>query len=255
MAVIITIANQKGGVSKTTTTRHLAYFLGLAGRRVLSIDNDPQASLTKYYGYNPDEVRSLYGTIDQVYLEEKKLAEVLINHNVQESLAPASTDLAEAAARLIHEVDGNGALSWALKDVTEQFDVVLIDCGPSLDRLFINAMMASDFILVPAKTDGLSIDGIGKLVDTMGKVRRGNPKLDILGVLPTIYHRGNIADEAALNKLRNEAGGAGVRIFDPIPAATAYDRAFPEAKPVFELEPNTAGRVEYEALAEVINSL
>ena len=146
-------------------------------------------------------------------------------------------------------------LKNALTEVIHEFDVVLIDCGPNLERLLINALMASQYVLIPTKTDAMSISGIAALVTTIGKVRRANPSLDILGVLPTIYHRGRTADEQALATLQEQASAAGVPVFDPIPSATNYDKAAAEKQPVFELFPDTPGRAEYQQLAEVISNL
>lgn len=255
MAVVITITNEKGGVSKTTTTRHLAHFLGAAGKRVLVIDNDPQGSLTKYYGHNPDEIRAGHGTLEKVYLEEKTFEEIIIPINVYENLAPASKGLADASVSLVKHPDGNGALEWWLRSIKDQFDVILIDNGPSLDVLTLNALSASDYVLIPTKTDLMSIDGIPKLLETVEIVRRRNPKLAVLGVVPTIFHQGYTADTEALAALSSECAKHGITVFEPIPAATAYDRAFPKAKAVFELEPSAAGRGEYERLSKVISDL
>jgi chromosome partitioning protein len=255
MTAVITIANQKGGVSKTTTTRHLAYFLEQRGKRVLAIDNDHQGNLTQYFGYNPIEVDATTGSMFHVYIEERPLRDIILGIGETVKLAPASLSLAEAGARLALEIDSNGALRHALKDLLPEFDVVLIDCGPNLERLLINALMASLYVLIPTKTDALSTSGIPALVQTVTKVRRQNPALQILGVLPTIYHRGRTADDAALRDLQEQAAAAGVRVFSPIPAATNYDKAAAEQRPVFELFPETAGRREYEELAEVISNL
>lgn len=256
MAVVITITNEKGGVSKTTTTRHLAYFLAQAKKRVLVIDNDPQASLTRYYGFQPDEITAGgHGALDQAYTEEKSIEEIIIPIDVYENLAPGSRGLASVGPALDKSGDSEGALLWALKSVQDQFDVILIDNGPTLDKLCLNALTASNYVLIPTKTDMLSMDGIGKLANTVRIVQRRKPDLKILGVVPTIYHRGRVADDQALAALREAGHAQGIRIFDPIPAATAYDRAFPEAKPVFELDPNAAGRIEYQRLADVIIEL
>lgn len=255
MTIVITIANQKGGVSKTTTTRHLAYFLGRLGKRVLVIDNDHQGNLTQYFGYNPVEIDATTGTMFHIYTEERTFKDIVIGCSDNVKLAPASLSLAEAGARLVFEVDSNGVLRNALEKVRDEFDVVLIDCGPNLERLLINALSASQYVLIPVKTDAMSISGIGALVQTIVKVRRQNPNLEILGVLPTIYHRQRVADNQALDSLKEQATGAGVRVFDPIPSATNYDRAAAEHKPVFELFPDTPGREEYNALANVISNL
>jgi len=255
MTTVITIANQKGGVSKTTTARHLAYFLEKMKKRVLVIDNDHQGNLTQYFGYDPIQIDQTTGTMFHVYTGEKPLQDVIIGCGPYVKLAPSSISLAEAGARLAFETDVNGVLKHALSEVIDDFDIVLIDCGPNLERLLINALVASQFVLVPTKTDAMSTSGIPALVQTVVKVRRANPALQILGVLPTIYHRGRTADEGALRQLREQAEAAQVSVFDAIPSATNYDKAAAEQRPVFELFPETPGKAEYTKLAEVISAL
>lgn len=256
MATIVTIANQKGGVAKTTTTRHLAYFLEGLGCKTLVVDNDHQANLTQYFGLDPIECEETRGSMYHVVTGSKSIADVMVQVSEQLYVAPSSLTLAEAGARLIHETDVNGVLKSALRAVQNDFRVILIDCGPNLERLLINALVASRWVLVPTKTDSLSISGIPALVNTIGKVRSSmNPTLELLGVLPTIYHAGRQADEKALARLREEAGQVGVRVFNPIPAATNYDKAADLQKPVFEVFPDTPGREEYEELAALISCI
>ena len=256
MTTIVTIANQKGGVAKTTTTRHLAYFLEELGHKTLVIDNDHQANLTQYFGLDPIECEEARGSMYHVVTGSKTIADVMVKFSENLYIVPSSLSLAEAGARLIHETDVNGVLKNALRPVQNDFRVILIDCGPNLERLLINALVASRWVLVPTKTDSLSISGIPALVSTINKVRASmNPTLELLGVLPTIYHAGRQADEKALGRLRDEAGTAGVRIFDPIPAATNYDKAADLQKPVFEVFPDTPGRKEYEVLAALISCI
>ncbi len=256
MATIITIANQKGGVAKTTSTRHLAYFLDLAGCKTLVIDNDHQANLTQYFGLDPIECEEAHGSMYHVITGAKTIRDVMVQVNERVFVVPAALSLAEAGARLIHETDVNGVLKAALREVAGEFDVILIDCGPNLERLLINALVASQWVIVPVKTDSLSISGIPALVSTITKVRASmNPTLQLLGVLPTIYHPGRQADEKALGRLRDEAKAAGISVFDPIPAATNYDKAADLQKPVFEVFPETPGREEYELLAQLIKVL
>lgn len=256
MATVITIANQKGGVAKTTTTRHLAYFLDQLGHKTLVIDNDHQANLTQYFGLDPIECEERAGSMYHVVTGAKKITDVMVKVSEHLYVVPSALSLAEAGARLIHETDVNGVLKAALREVQDDFEVILIDCGPNLERLLINALVASRWVIVPTKTDSLSISGIPALVSTINKVRASmNPTLELLGVLPTIYHPGRQADEKALARLREEAGSAGVRIFDPIPAATNYDKAADLQRPVFEVYPETPGRQEYEVLATLITCL
>ena len=254
MATIITIANQKGGVAKTTTTRHLAYFLEQACVKTLIVDNDHQANLTQYFGLDPIECEQQKGTMYDVIIGKKSLGEVIVKTNDYIYVAPSSLSLAEAGARLIHETDVNGVLKQAIQSVQSDYEVILIDCGPNLERLLINALTASSLVLVPTKTDSMSISGIPALLKTVQKVKSLNPTLKLLGVLPTIYHQGRVADENALGRLREQAESAGVRVFEPIPAATNYDKAAELHKPVFEIYPNTPGKDEYDYLAGVISS-
>jgi len=255
MAAVITIANQKGGVSKTTTARHLAYFLEKYHQRVLMIDNDHQGNLTQYFGYNPVSVDAETGSMFHVYTGERSLKDIVLEFSPHVHLAPSSLTLAEAGARLAFEADVNGVLKHALAEIVDNYDVVLIDCGPNLERLLINALVASQHVLIPTKTDAMSTSGIPALVQTVAKIRRVNPSLEILGVLPTIYHKGRTADESALGELRRQAQDAGVSVFQPIPSATNYDKAAAEQRPVFELFPQTPGGDEYQQLTEVITAL
>jgi len=256
MATIITIANQKGGVAKTTTARHLAYFLEQLGVKTLVIDNDHQANLTLYFGLDPIKCEQETGSMTQVMLREKPLAGVLRRHGEHLHVAPSAISLAEAGARLLGQIDNNGILKQQLQPIQNEFRVVLIDCGPNLERLLINALVASHYVLIPTKTDSLSVSGIPALINTVQQVRASmNPALRILGVLPTIYHAHNVADNAALATLRAGGSREGVQIFEPIPAATNYDKAAGMRKSVFELYPDTPGKAAYQQLAELIAKL
>ena len=255
MTAVVTIANQKGGVSKTTTARHLAYFLDEMGKRVLVIDNDHQGNLTQYFGFHPIEVDEELGSMYHVYAGERPLPDILLGATPNIMLAPASLSLAHVGPRLATRVDADRTLKLTIDQIKEEYDVVLIDCGPNLERLLVNALMASQYVLIPTKTDAMSVSGIPALVETISAVQTSNPALGILGILPTIYHANRTADSTTLAELREQAEAAGVRVFDPIPSATNYDKAGAEGKPVFELFPDTPGRAEYNALAEVISHL
>lgn len=257
MATVISIANQKGGVAKTTTTRHLAYFLDKLGKRVLLIDNDHQANLTQYMGVDPVECEKNRGTMFDVLINQKPINDVRVSPSGRVWLVPSCLALAEASARLQMQADVNNVLKRALEPVLSDYDVVLIDCGPNLERLLINALVASDYLLVPTKTDSLSISGLSALVSTVDQVKPMNPHLQYLGVLPTIYHAGRQADEKTMALLREdeELAKANIRVFNPIPSATNYDKAADERRPVFELFPDTKGRAEYEELAVLISNL
>ena len=143
MPHIITIANQKGGVGKTTTTRHLAECLTNQNLRVLVIDNDHQGNLTTYFGLNPVKLDATTGTLYHAIIEKRPLREVMVELGENLAIVPSALSLAEAGARLITETDVNGVLRDALQPILSDYDVVLIDCGPNLERLLINALVAS----------------------------------------------------------------------------------------------------------------
>jgi chromosome partitioning protein len=189
MTGIIAIANQKGGVAKTTTCLNLGHALSEQGLRVLLVDLDPQASLTISLGF---DVRDLLSTIYDVLLDTKD--GLTIKDIVQKTsmkgldLAPASIDLSKAEMDLFSEMNRERALKDALKPVQGTYDYVLIDCPPSLGLLTTNALAAADFVLIPLQSDYLAMRGAELLLSTIEKVQRKlNPKLQLLGVLVTMY--------------------------------------------------------------------
>ncbi|MBX3027049.1 ParA family protein [bacterium] len=189
MSTIIAIANQKGGVAKTTTCLNLGHALSERGRRVLLVDLDPQASLTISLGV---DVRKLESTIYDVLLSTnanlsvKDIIQATSIKNV--SLAPASIDLSKAEMDLFSEMNRERALKDGLKPVQSAYDYILIDCPPSLGLLTTNALAAADNVLIPLQSDYLAMRGAELLLATIEKVRRKlNPKLELLGVLATMH--------------------------------------------------------------------
>jgi chromosome partitioning protein len=256
MATIITIANQKGGVGKTTTTRNLAYILGRKGKKVLVLDTDHQASLTYMFGVDSIDCEEERGTLYDVIIHDKPISEVMVSLEDNIWLVPSSVDLAEAAVHIANKTDVNGIYKTALRPILNQFDIILIDCAPNLDRMLINALTASNYALIPTQLDRLALRGLPALLNTVQKVRGSlNPTIKLLGVLPTFYHAGHQADEKGLEMLRSQGSEFGARIFDPIPAATNYSKATYERKSVFENYPETPGHSEYKQLAHIISEL
>jgi chromosome partitioning protein len=182
---VIALANQKGGVAKTTTTLNLGVAFAEQGLRVLCIDLDPQGNLTMSQGMNPDTIeRSMF----DVLVHRLPMSEVIARREID--VAVASIDLAGADMALSTQIGRERALQKALDPVKESYDYVLIDTPPSLGLLTVNAFVASDGVIVPVQTEYLSLRGLVQLENTLEMVRDNlNPTVEIIGILPTMYDR------------------------------------------------------------------
>jgi chromosome partitioning protein len=185
MGMIYAIANQKGGVGKTTTVVSLGAALAEQGQRVLLIDLDPQAGLTISYGFDPDQLDK---TVYQVFLEEEGLVTVTLSTTVpQVKLVPASLDLAGAEAELIGEIGWDRTLADALTNVATLYDAILLDCPPTLGVLTTNALVAAHLVIVPMQCEYLALRALKQLQKIISKVRRkANPHLEVR-ILRTLY--------------------------------------------------------------------
>src|SRR5918996_1873234 len=183
MARIVAVANQKGGVAKTTTTLSLAAALCERGRRVLAVDIDPQGALTYCMGVDPDELDE---TVNDVLVRRLPAEKVLVTREVD--LVPSNIDLAGAEAILLAKTGREFALQRALREIEEHYEYILIDCPPSLGILTINGLTAAQEVLIPLQCEALSHRGVGQLLETLGDIRHfTNPHLEIVGLLPTLY--------------------------------------------------------------------
>jgi chromosome partitioning protein len=202
LAKVLALANQKGGVAKTTTTINLGVALQELGNRVLAVDMDPQGNLTMSLGLNPDEVRpSMY--------------DVLVNHvNIEDALmrqeldvVVSSIDLAVAEIALSSLIGRERALSKALMQVADRYDYILIDTPPSLGLLTINALTAADAVIVPVQCEYLSLRGLAQLERTLELVRENlNPRVHIAGILPTMYDSRTVHAREAVEVLKSSFG-------------------------------------------------
>ena len=186
-ALIIAMCNQKGGVGKTTTTINLGAALAETGRKVLLVDFDPQGSLSVGLGVNP---HTLDTSIYDLLLSKNTAAEDVITHTVVEGLdlLPSNIDLSAAEVQLVSEVAREQTLRRALVKVRHSYDLILIDCAPSLGLLTVNALTAADKVLMPLECEFFALRGIALLTDTIEKVQdRLNPELEVLGILGTMY--------------------------------------------------------------------
>src|SRR5579863_9095970 len=182
---VIALANQKGGVAKTTTTLNLGVALAEKGLRVLCIDLDPQGNLTMSQGLNPDTIeRSMF----DVLVHRLPIGEVIVEREID--IAVASIDLAGADMALSSQIGRERALQKALEPVKDRYDYVLIDTPPSLGLLTINAFVAAAGVIVPVQTEYLSLRGLVQLENTLQMVRENlNPQVDIIGILPTMFDK------------------------------------------------------------------
>src|SRR3954452_20030321 len=202
MGHVISFANQKGGVAKTTTTLNLGVAFAEHGLNVLLIDLDPQGNLTMSQGWNPDEIeRSMFDVlVHRLPIEEiVRVAEV--------DVAVSSIDLAGAELALSSMIGRERALEKALAGVRPTYDYILIDTPPSLGLLTINALVASNGVIVPVQCEYLSLRGLVQLQNTLTMIRENlNPEVDIQGILPTMYDRRLVHSREAVEILKENFG-------------------------------------------------
>ena len=224
-ARVIAVANQKGGVGKTTTTLNLAYALGELGRRVLVVDADQQATATEGAGLDPMAVQDERRGLEDVLFGETAIRDAIVRRDGFDIL-PCSIALAEAQIKILLDPDdGRYALRERLEEVQHDYDVVLIDCPPELALITVTALVAADQVLIPTKASRYDVRGIPLILDTVAKIRRRqNPGLGILGILPTMFNRSYAVEQQVLNDLRGLLEGR-ARIFEPIPRSTEVDQA------------------------------
>jgi chromosome partitioning protein len=250
MGTVIAVANQKGGVAKTTTVHTLAEALTDRGRSVLMIDLDPQACLTYATDTNPD---GLEETIHDVFLGRVEVDDVLIEREGPD-LLPSSIDLAGSEVHLLTKTGREFVLKRALADIKENYDVVLIDCGPSLGILTVNALTAADTVLIPFQAETLSDRGVGQLLETINDVRHyTNENLSVLGGVATMFDsRTNLSKRVLVDVQETH----GLTIIDPpIPRSVRVAEAPGEGVSVLQHARRSRSAEAYRDLAVNIEAM
>ena len=251
MAQIISVANQKGGVGKTTTTVNLGACLASLGKRVLLVDMDAQGNATSGVGIRkPDVTQDIY----DVLVNELPIAEAtLVTEHENLSIVPATLQLAGAEIELTSMMARESRLKGSLAEVNDQYDYILIDCPPSLGHLTINSFTASDSILIPVQCEYYALEGLSQLLNTVRLVQKHfNPELEIEGVLLTMYDaRTNLGNEVVeeVRKYFRE------KVYETIiPINIRLSEAPSHGMPIIDYDPRSRGAEVYQALAkEVVN--
>jgi chromosome partitioning protein len=249
-ARVVAVCNQKGGVGKTTTTINLGAALAQFGRRVLLVDFDPQGALSVGLGIQPHELDL---TVYNLLMERGTSAsEVVVKTSVAGmELLPSNIDLSGAEVQLVHEVGREFVLGGVLEPLLPEYDVVLIDCQPSLGLLTVNALACADGIIVPLECEYFAMRGVALLTETIDKVsRRINPRLAMDGLLATMYDSRTLHSREVLTRVVDRFGD---EVFHTVISRTVR---FPDAtvagEPITSFDPASTGASSYRELAKEV---
>jgi len=245
-ARVIALCNQKGGVGKTTTTVNLAAALAEYGRRVLVVDFDPQGAASASLGIHSEELDT---TVYNVLMNAVKARDAILSTSIADlDLLPANIDLSAAEVQLVNEVARESVLARTLRDVADDYDVILIDCQPSLGLLTVNALVAAHGVIIPLACEYFAMRGVALLVDTIAKVQdRLNPKLTMDAIVPTMYDARTLHSQEVVDRVREAFGD---RVTETMIGRTVkFPDATVAAEPILTHAPQHAGSLAYRQLA------
>ena len=250
-ARIIAMCNQKGGVGKTTTAINLASALAGYGRKVLVVDFDPQGALSAGLGVVAHDIKTIY---DLMVEKDLKVQDVILPTGVKNlEVIPANIDLSAAEVQLVNEVAREQILARVLRPVTDNYDVVIIDCQPSLGLLTINALTAAHGVLIPLNCEFFALRGVALLIETIEKVRdRLNPAIKLDGILATMYDPRTLHAREVVERLYEAFGD---QVFDTIVHRTVkFPDATIAAVPITEFAPTSDAADYYRTVARELVS-
>lgn len=253
---VISIVNQKGGVGKTTTTINLGVGLARAGKRVLVIDADPQGSMTAALGYvEPDDIGVTLATIMESMINdcEMDMNEGILHHYEQIDLLPANIELSGLEVSLINQMSRETLLKRYIEGIKERYDYILIDCMPALGVLTINALAASDAVIIPVQAAYLPVKGLEQLVRTIIKVKKQlNRNIQIDGILLTMADmRTNYAKDITAKLY--DAYGSSIHIFDTIiPTSVKASEISAVGRSIFLHDPKGKVATAYASVVEEV---
>ncbi|MDR0943244.1 MAG: AAA family ATPase [Ruminococcus sp.] len=251
MAVVIAVANQKGGVGKSTTAVNLSAALGKRGKRVLCIDSDAQGNLTSGFGIKK---KSLEFSVYDALLGRKTLSDTIVKTDFENvSVVPSTSDLAGADIELIELENRQSRLKMQILTLKSEYDYIFIDCPPSLSLLTVNALCASDSVIIPLQCEFHALEGLSQLVESIKLVkRRFNPNIDIEGILFTMYDGRLQLTHQVVDEVKKHFPS---KTFETIiPRNVRLSEAPSHGLPCVYYDKGSKGAQSYEALADEILS-